>query len=247
MRLTVIGCSGSVPGPDSPASCYLVEAEGFALVLDLGNGALGTLQRVMPPHELGAIALSHLHPDHCLDMVSLAVQLRFGAGLPARPIPVLAHPTAAARLATAYDPAETPAMFDGLFEFVAARTSTFGPFTVRTARVNHPVPTVAIRVEQGGASLVYSGDTGESDALVELAHRADVLLCEAAWGGSDAARPDLHLTGAQAGEHAERAGVGRLLITHVPPWESASAAVTAADATFSRTVEAVRPLGVYEI
>ena len=80
MRLTVIGCSGSFPGPDSPASCYLIQApyEGrtFSIVLDLGPGALGALQRVIDPRELDAVMLTHLHPDHCLDCTGLFVTFK---------------------------------------------------------------------------------------------------------------------------------------------------------------------------
>ena len=48
MRLTMVGCSGSMPGPHSAASCYLLEADGFRLVVDLGNGAVGAQQRRGP-------------------------------------------------------------------------------------------------------------------------------------------------------------------------------------------------------
>ena len=68
MRVTVVGCAGSFPGPDSPASCYLLEAEGFRLVIDLGNGALGVLQRYAGLFSIDAICLSHLHADHCIDL-----------------------------------------------------------------------------------------------------------------------------------------------------------------------------------
>ena len=68
MRLTIVGCSGSFPGPDSPASCYLVEAahDGgtFRLVVDLGSGALGHLQRYASLESVDAVVLSHLHADH---------------------------------------------------------------------------------------------------------------------------------------------------------------------------------------
>ena len=71
MRLTVVGCSGSLPGPRSAASCYLVEHDGFALVLDLGSGALGPLQSLPRPADIDAVLLSHLHADHCLDLTGL--------------------------------------------------------------------------------------------------------------------------------------------------------------------------------
>ena len=84
VRLTVIGCSGSFPGPDSPASSYLVEHEGFRLVLDLGNGALGPLQRYCDLSAVGAVCLSHLHADHCLDLCGYWVAQTYGPTAPAR-------------------------------------------------------------------------------------------------------------------------------------------------------------------
>src|SRR5690606_10081583 len=68
MKLTVVGCSGSFPSPDSACSSYLVEADGYRLLLDMGNGALGALQRHCGLYDLDAVALSHLHADHCIDM-----------------------------------------------------------------------------------------------------------------------------------------------------------------------------------
>src|ERR1039457_6758245 len=88
MRLTVIGCAGSFPGPDSPASCYLLEAEGFRLVIDMGNGALGVLQRYAGLFSIDAICLSHLHADHCIDLAAYWVARQFapdGARPPPRP------------------------------------------------------------------------------------------------------------------------------------------------------------------
>src|SRR5438034_3220093 len=77
MRVTVVGCAGSFPGPDSPASCYLLEAEGFRLVIDLGNGALGVLQRYAGLFSIDAICLSHLHADHCIDLAAYWVARQY--------------------------------------------------------------------------------------------------------------------------------------------------------------------------
>ena len=89
VRLTIIGCSGSFPGPDSPASCYLMEADGFRLLLDLGNGALGPLQRHTGLYDIDAVCLSHLHADHCLDLTAYWVARTYAPdGAPPR-IPVL--------------------------------------------------------------------------------------------------------------------------------------------------------------
>src|ERR1700754_3975798 len=102
MRLTIIGCSGSFPGPESPASSYLLEAGGFRLVLDLGNGALGRLQRHASLYEIDAVGLSHLHPDHCIDMTSYWVARRSSPPGPQPAIPVYAPDRAAERLSLAY-------------------------------------------------------------------------------------------------------------------------------------------------
>lgn len=246
MRLQVIGCSGSVPGPTSAASCYLIQVEDFSLVLDLGNGSLGPLQAMVGFADIDAIWLSHLHADHCLDMASLAVALQHSGVPERRPIPVLADGLAPARIASAMWPGQPASSLAGLFDF-ATEADLLGPVRVRTAVMNHPVPARAIRLEHAGASVVYTGDTGESQPLIELARDADVLLCEAAWGGSSPRVANLHLTGAQAGQHAAAAGVGRLLITHVPPWESVEAAVAGARSTFAGPVSAVRAGDAFDI
>jgi ribonuclease BN (tRNA processing enzyme) len=248
MKLTVLGCSGSMAGPDSPASGYLVEADGYRVVLDLGNGAFGPLQRHVAPHEVDAIVLSHLHADHCIDLTSYIVALRYGPVTPERRIPLYGPSGTKDRLEAAYDPVARKLGLHELFEFTTtAAPATLGPFEVSFAAVNHPVPTFAVRLTQGGRTLVYSGDTGESPALVELATGADVLLCEASFSSSDLYVPDLHLTGAQAGEHAARAGVGKLIITHVQPWNSREDAVIEASAVFDGEVVAATPDAVFEI
>jgi ribonuclease BN (tRNA processing enzyme) len=240
VKLTVLGCSGSVPGPDSPASGYLIEADGFRVVLDLGNGTYGALQRYVDPATVDAIVLSHLHPDHCIDMTSYIVALRHGKDRPAHRLPVIAPSGARDRIGAAFDPLARKLGLHELFDFATPRAGELGPFSVSFASVNHPVATFAIRLGQGDRSLVYSADTGVSDALVSLAKGADVLLCEASIGPDEPDfPPDLHLTGRQAGEHATRAGVGRLLITHVPPWHSREVAAAEAGSTFAGPVAAV--------
>ena len=220
MRFTIVGCSGSFPGPDSPSSCYLAEAEGFRLLVDLGSGALGPLQRHAGLDDIDAICVSHLHGDHCLDLCGYAVACTYHPDGPRPRIPVYAPSQAAVRLGRALiaDPAAAAAdanpghgITDAFsFTTITPGTMDIGPFRVTAERMNHPVETFGFRLEHAGRSLAYSADTGETDALVRLAQDADMLVCEASLvepGPGGPALPEgLHLTGRQAGRYAARAG-----------------------------------------
>jgi ribonuclease BN (tRNA processing enzyme) len=251
-KITVLGCSGSMPGPDSPASGYLVEADGYRLVLDLGHGAFGALQQHVDPGAVDAIIVTHLHADHCIDLTAYIVALRYGSSSyrvagPETRIPLIGPSGTRDRIGAAYDPLARKLGLQELFAFSTPASGELGPFALSFALTNHPVPTTAVRLTHGQRSLVYSADTGESDELVSLAHGADLLLCEASFGPDDAYIPDLHLTGKQAGEHAERAGVDRLLVTHVPPWGSRQVAADEAASTFGGSVEIAEPGATYAI
>jgi ribonuclease BN (tRNA processing enzyme) len=252
MKLTVLGCSGSVPGPDSPASGYLLEADGFRLVIDMGHGAFGALQRHVEPASVDAILLTHLHADHCIDLTAYVVALRYGGdgyradGLDAR-IPLIGPAGARDRLEAAYDPLARKLGLHELFGFATPVDGELGPFEVSFAQMNHPVPTAAVRLTHADRTLVYSGDTGESEGLVKLARGADVLLCEASFGPDEEYVPNLHLTGKQAGVHADRAGVDRLIVTHVPPWNRREVAAEQAASTFSGSVDCATPGATYRI
>lgn len=241
MRLTVIGCAGSMPGPAGPASCYLVEHDGFRLLLDLGNGALGHVMRHVELADLDAVVLSHLHSDHCADLNALYVARVYGPYSGGRRLPVLGPESAAHRLADAYGLRHNPGM-TGTFDFrTLSQQVEIGPFRLRHARMAHPVEAYAVRLDAAGSSLVYSGDTGPNDDLAALAEGADVLLCEASFVDGEDNPPDLHLTGVEAGRVAARAGVGTLVVTHVPPWNDRDVAAAEAATVFAGTVAAATP------
>lgn len=222
MRLTVIGCAGSFPSTDSPASCYLVEHEGAALVLDLGNGALGPLAGRVDVRALDAVVLSHLHADHCIDLTGLYVALKYHPDGPPGRVPVLGPSGTARRIADAYraGPRDPVAGLGRVLDFRehAPGPVRIGPFTIRVARVEHPVTAFAMRVEAGGRVLAYSGDTGPTPALVDLAKGADLALFEASFLDGGPNSPRLHLTARQAAEQAREAGAVRLLLTHLVAW-----------------------------
>lgn len=253
MKLTIVGCSGSFPGPDSAASCYLVEApfEGrtFRLLLDLGSGALGPLQDHIDLRDIDAISLSHLHPDHCFDMSGLYVVRKYHPqGTPPR-LPVYAPDGADWHLSNAYG-TTAPNGMTLPFEFRALThelETTIGPFTLKAHRTPHPVEAYAVRIEHEGSVLVYSGDTGHDPALAEFARGADLFLCEASFVESADNPPDLHLTGAEAGRLATDAGIEHLMLTHIPPWTDRAEVEADLRTSYSGAYRLVEPGDVVEL
>lgn len=247
MQLTVVGCSGSMPGPASPASCYLIEHDGMRIVLDLGQGSTGELQRYAALETIDAIFLSHLHADHCLDACAFVVWHRYSERS-GGPVPLYGPSGTRERLMAAYEQPESD--LGDVFDFrtlTADMTLDMGALTMSFARMRHPVETYAMRVAAGSAALTYSADTGVCAGLIERARGSDLLLCEAAQPDADPGYPEgLHLTGAQAGEHAALAGVGKLLLTHIPPWVDAAAQLAAACSTFPAT-ELAMPGASYDL
>jgi len=247
MDLTVVGCAGSFPGPDSPASCYLVEHQGFRVLLDLGNGSLGPLQRYADLELIDAVLLTHLHVDHCIDLASYYVARRYHPEGPRHVIPVLGPTGTAGRMARAYDLPENPGMTEE-FEFIDHLPGPvdLGPMRITTTRVNHPVEAYAIRIDAGGRSIVYSGDTGPSDALVELAAGADLALFEASFLDGDNP-PDLHLTAREAAEHARKAEVGHLVLTHLVAWNPRDATREQAGRAYGAAFDLARVGTTYRV
>ncbi|WP_395656253.1 MBL fold metallo-hydrolase [Nocardioides sp.] len=252
MRLTIVGCSGSYPGPESPASCYLLEADDasgrtWRVLLDLGNGSLGALHRYADPLAVDAVLLSHLHADHCLDLSGYYVLRKYHPTGPQPRIPVWGPVGTADRMARAYDLPADPGMHHE-FDFREwDGTVEVGPFTVTPVPVAHPVPAYGLRVSVGGATLAYTGDTGPTPALEELARDVDLLLAEASFRDVDDNPPDLHLTGTDGGTVAARAGVRRLVLTHVPPWHDPDEALAEAVAVYAGPVELARAGATYDV
>lgn len=213
MELVLLGVGGGWARPGGAACGYLVRHDGFNLWIDAGTGTMANLQRHIALEDVHAVAISHRHFDHFLDLYPFWLS-RWWVDQRPGPLPMFVPPGMfehALQLEPNLGDAFRPQVVEPGTDFEA------GPLRVRTALMNHPVPTLGMRIEADGAALAYSADTGPTGELIELSRDANVLLCEATWLERRQEWDPIHLTAAQAGEHAARAAVGRLLLTHIWP------------------------------
>lgn len=262
MKVTVVGCSGSFAGPDSPASCYLVQAPSADgrttnIVFDLGPGALGALQRHISLEDIDAIVLSHLHPDHCLDVCGLFVVQKYNPSpkQPKRRIPVYGPQDTGARLARAngvtLPEAADPHGMDSEFDFRTLQSGsafTVGGAAITPVRVNHPVEAYGFRIEHDGAVVAYTGDTAPTPALADLMRGADLVLADSAFVEGRDTTEGIHLTGRQAAEAAMAAGgVKQLVLTHIPPWNDPAVGLREAREVWDGTLSSAHAGASYEL
>ena len=222
LRLTVLGSSTAAPHPDSASAGYLVEWEETALLLDVGQGVIRALQAVADPLRLSGIIVGHMHADHYLDLVGLRYLYPWGEPAPMR-LPVHLPPGGTARidaLATAIS--ERVGFFEAAYdlkEYDDRVPLQIGPLTVRFHQGLHYVPAWGVAVEApDGARLVYTGDTGPSESMIEFARGADLLLVEAALRLASHDDPKRgHLVAEEAIALAKAAQARSALIVHYDP------------------------------
>ena len=240
MRLTVLGGCGGWPAAGLACSGYLVEHDGFRLLIDPGYAIVPRLLAVADAASVDAVLISHGHPDHCADLNPL-LRARAMQDGPAPALPTFA-PADALGPVLALD---RPGMLDDaivLREFTPGDRLTVGPFGVRSWLLPHWVPNAGLRLEADGHSLAYTGDTGPSPFLAELASGADVLLAEATYPWQVPGGDARYLSSArQAGEVARRAGAGRLVLTHLWPGTDADEAVRAAGESYPGQIAVASP------
>jgi ribonuclease BN (tRNA processing enzyme) len=241
MELTVLGGSGVHPTADQACSGYLVEHGGFRLLVDPGYATLPRLLERMDANELDAVLISHGHPDHCADLNPL-LRARALRDDPGPPLPVYALPGAVDAVLAL----DRPGMLDAAYTLLEIGEA-IGPFDVQTRMLPHFVPNAGLRLAAGGHVIAYTGDTGPSPAVVELARGADLLIAEATYVDEVPADSARYLSSArQAGRDAAAAGVARLLLTHLQPGTDPAASQEAAAAPFHGPIDVARtdmPIG----
>jgi len=206
LSVTVLGCSGSYPGPGGACSGYLLDDGTTRIWLDAGAGTLANLQRHIDMAELDAIVLSHEHPDHWSDLEGWNVVCQFVLERTGFPV----YAPAGLRDRT-YKP-DSPSFI--WHEIADGATTDAGTMRFTFSRTDHGPETLAMRIEAGGRTLGYSADTGPAWSLESLGAGLDLVLCEASLSIEEEDKMQ-HLSARQAGAQARAAGAGRLVLTHI--------------------------------
>lgn len=259
MKLTILGRSPARPNPGEACAGYLVEGGGARVLLDVGPGVVAQLLRRNTPDELDAVVISHMHTDHCLDLVTLRYSYPW-IDVAKKRLLVIVPPGATAQLAELALGAGYANFFDKSFIFVehdGKRPIEIGNLRFEPDETQHFVRTWGFRISARGIDedpdriLAYSADAGPCAALPRLADTADLFLCEAALRNlaEDDAEPQSrgHLLPSEAAEVARNARSRRLVLTHIPLQDGGSWAMSEAGAIYSGPVEIAEPLKTYDV
>lgn len=232
LSITPLGASGTYAGPGLACSGYLVRAGDTTIWVDTGPGTLGRVQRHVDLRRLDAVVVSHAHPDHWSELPVLHNALRYGLGRSS--IPVFTTGQTIERAEAAAGHRLTPT-FDWTTITDGSRFGV-GAVEISCSRTDHPVETLALRVDAGGRSAVYSADTGPDWSPARLGEGIDLFVCEASLTQDQEGRAQ-HLSGRQAGAMAAGAGVARLALTHLVPGVDPDGQRQAAERAFGGPVE----------
>lgn len=252
MRITVLGKSPAWQDAGGACSGYLVEAGDRCVLLDCGNGVFAKLRTMRDFTQVCAVVVSHLHADHFIDLVPYAYALAYShQAKAAGSRPLLYAPPGARetfrRITGAWDAEELIEQAFELHEYDPAEELALDPLRLRFHEVPHFIRTHAVKLDDGGGSFTYGADCRPNDAIVAFARDTSLLMLEATLEQPEEAGCRGHLTPAEAGEHARRAGAGRLVLTHFSGDHDEVLAREEAERAFGGPVELAREGAVYEI
>jgi ribonuclease BN (tRNA processing enzyme) len=235
LSVTVLGCSGSYAAVGGACTGYLVDTPGARVWLDAGPGTLANLQAHIAPAELDAVVLTHEHPDHWLEIPVFVNVLKHFTP-PIQPLPVFLTAGTAALLAAFHADAQAPAGPVDLHVVDAASDVLIGDQQWRFSRTDHPVETLAVHVTAGDDTFAFTADTGPGWGLAAFGRPIGLAFVESSLPEREPWPDVAHLTPREAATSAVEAGVGQLVLTHLPPGADSDHHRSVAAAVFGRPV-----------
>ncbi len=230
MKITVVGHWGGFPKVGEATSCYLIEHDGFKLLVDCGSGALSQLQHYCSLDELDAVIISHYHHDHIADIGSLQYSRQVAQALKTtnKPIHLYGHLYDQQQFAKLAKPPYTLS-----FLYDEKHEASIGPFRISFLKTNHSIPCFAMRIEVVGKTVVYSADSSYKQEFHQFAHLADLFFCETSFYAHQDGKPYGHMNSLEAASIAQAASVKKLVLTHLPHFGDPKQLVTEAKSIFT--------------
>lgn len=243
LRVTVLGCSGSYAAPGTACTGYLVQSEGINVLLDCGPGVLANLQRHIDVADIDAVVNTHCHADHWVELPVLRTIWTYFLGRKGLPVFGTAETREMNRIVCGGEEPEAFAWTD----VHAGDSITIGGQKWRFSLADHPVETLAVRVDCGDRSFVFSSDTGTGWQPGAFLQDVDLALLEASYTAEREPEGFPHLSARQAGVMAREHGVGRLVLTHQMPGADVAAHHTEGSEAFGRSVLVAYEHAIYEV
>lgn len=208
IKLTVIGeCSGT-PISRHATSCYLVEYDDFPILMDIGSGALSILGEVISFDRISHVIISHSHADHIADagvaIYSRLISMQLGKSCD----PLFFH--------AEEDHGYTYENVSSVVHIDETVKEEIGPFHVSYCRTKHPVATLAMKLEAGGKSIVYTADGTLTDALCAFSKNSDLLISECSFYPGKGNDDQNHMNPEKVVKLATTAKPEKLLVSHLP-------------------------------
>ncbi|MBI5099734.1 MAG: MBL fold metallo-hydrolase [Nitrospirae bacterium] len=217
MKLIILGSGTCVPSLKRNAPGYYLEAGSWQVLVDCGSGTLLQLERAGKSYKgINALFITHMHPDHFADLMPLIQALFYTPKFKREKDLFIVAP---AGFIQYYEKSVVSILGkpgDFSINIIEIQDKLdLGPFNVFTAKTLHSTNSIAYRFEQGGKSIVFTGDADYDQGIIELSINTDLLIADCSF--PDTMKAKGHLTSKECGLVAKKAGVKKLVLSHLYP------------------------------
>jgi ribonuclease BN (tRNA processing enzyme) len=220
MRLTIIGCGDAFGSGGRHQTCFLLDHGGVRLMIDCGATALLAMKREsISLDSIDAILISHLHGDHFGGLPFLFLNAVF-IDKRKKPLPIIGPRGTRQRFEALLESSYPGALSNGrdfdmpFHELEAGVETAHAGLKILPMEVRHDsgAPSLGFRIQAGGRTLAFSGDTGWCDSVVTLGRNADLYVIECSTYDT---RLRMHLDYQTIAQHFDAIGARRYLLTHM--------------------------------